>query len=93
MLVVLASEVYTRNLLCIMEIFWFLAMGGSVCDIVVLDAYGDRDPSSPRAGGQLDVRHLFRSMDSSEDSGETSPEPLSFRLDEAVGRTEAETDR
>jgi len=39
LLVVLASEVYTRNLRCIMEIFCFLAMGGSVDDIVVRYVY------------------------------------------------------
>jgi len=36
-LIVLAGDTYCRRLWCIMEIFCFLAMGGSVGDIILLD--------------------------------------------------------
>ena len=95
-LVVLASNDYTKNLRCVLEIFCFLAMGGAVSDIIVLDAYGgasDASASNSRIShrsGRLNVRSLFRAPLSPR-NGQAAAAP--FWLDGAAGESEEETER
>ena len=93
-LVVLASDAYTKNLRCVLEIFCFLAMGGAVSDIVVLDAYGGASAASAsnsrisHRSGRLNVRSLFHAPSPPRDG-----QAAVFRLDEAAGESEEETER
>jgi hypothetical protein len=94
---VLAGKTYRHRLWCVMEIFCFLTMGGSVGDIILLDVRDctpddqtgtDRAPSVRVRGGS------FRSLWRADTAGSSSNSgTIVFRVEDTQCAIEADRDR